>query len=174
MKSMKNAKIHFMYLIEVSLMVTIITFLLSYTIAYIFGADGFDIMEVALMSITPAVFAFIVSIIAVAVMINKYRQSMFKIDVTPVKRIPSVLIVFVSSVVLLLVLDSAFFFLIDKSIPHGFADTMLDSLPDNANFRHNYLKIREMPFMVQNGVFIAGATLIGCLISALFLKKEYS
>jgi hypothetical protein len=158
--------------IQAALIIALTTFILSYVILYQWQKDGFSIMEISVMALLTAIIIFFI-IIAVNIWhVNNYRKKSIVKGINPIKKVWSVIIIAIASFTLLSLFDSLLFYFVDKSIPQSYAEGLGDLLKSSGQSTESLNEFNEMPFMLQNGIVIFIAAIIGSLISLIFIKKD--
>ncbi len=158
--------------IQASIIIALTTFILTYITLYQWQKDGFSIMEISIMSILTAIFVFFIIIAINIWQVNIYRKKSLEESISPIKKIWSVIIITILSFALLSLFDSLLFYFIDKSIPKSYAEGLEDLLKSSGQPTESLSEFSEMPFMLQNGIVIFIAALIGSMISLIFIKKD--
>ncbi|MDR2204890.1 MAG: hypothetical protein LBE36_01855 [Flavobacteriaceae bacterium] len=169
---MKKAEHTFFQHLVPSFVIAGISLLLMYTIVYFWKRDGFDNIEISLLSIIAFIILLPTTIICDAFFINKYRALTISIPEKPIKKIFSVFIVFFLVLFIMSAIDFIFFFGIDDSLSYEYASE-LELIMKNSGMDTKGIKdFYRLPFFIQNiGANIAGL-LLGSLISLFFIKKD--
>ncbi len=157
--------------IETGLMVGLGTFILSYATLIFWNRNGFDWLEISLMTMLAGLYFFIVIIPANVFMLNRYTRSMLENGEQPIGRFYQVLIVVAVAIGMYLTIDSLMF-LVDDTIPVAFGEALKQMAVDNGRTIAGMDEFATLPFGVQNGILTLLFGLVGALISLPFLKKN--
>lgn len=168
----KKNSLHILSHLQAGIISGLITFIISYIILYQWQKDGFTTMEISLMAILTAIIIFFIVIAVTIWQVNQYRKDCTIESVVPIKKVWSVLIIAILSFLFLSLFDSILFYLIDKSIPQSYAEGLGDLMKSSGQSIESLNDFDEIPFMLQNGVIIIIAAVIGSMISILFIKKD--
>jgi len=146
-------------------------FVLTFITCLYWLQDGFDMIEVSLLTIISGFYFLLIIPIANSIGLNKYIRKTLDAGKKPLKRIHLVLIVFGISLLTYVLLDSVFF-LIDKSVSLEYADALKYLANTNNQPVEGMDSFTKIPFSIQNVIvtFILG--LLGSFISLLFVKKN--
>lgn len=161
------------HLLALSLIVGSAVFMLSLITTLRWQNEGFDLLEVSFMSIISGVYFMIIIIIANVIGLNMYIRDAIKSGHQPILKILQILLIFVSSFVIYILLDSAFF-IFDGSISKEYAESLLElSQKNGGTLEESSLSdFANLPFSLQNGIITSVFALIGSFISLPFIKKD--
>jgi len=147
------------------------TFVLNFiTISY-WQRDGFDFLEIALMTIMAGLFLFISTLPTNISFLNKGIRDAIKADTPMIKRIYQVLLSLVIAMITFLILD-AIFFIIDDSISQDYANMLKEMAERNGDTLPGFDDFASLPFGIQNAIFTFTIGFLGSLVSLAFVKKD--
>ncbi len=168
----KENSLHTLSHLKAGIISGLITFAISYIILYRWQRDGFNTMEISLMAILTGIIIFFITIAVTIWHVNQYRKDCNIENIIPMKKVWSVLIIAVLSLLFLSLFDSILFYFIDKSIPQSYAEGLSNLVRSSGQETDSLNEFDEIPFMLQNSVVIIIAAIFGSLISILFIKKD--
>ncbi len=147
------------------------TFVLNFiTISY-WQRDGFDFLEIALMTIMAGLFLFISILPSNTYFLNKGIRNAIKADSFVIKRIYQVLLSLIIAMIVFLILD-AIFFIIDDSISQDYANMLKEMAERNGDTLPGFDDFASLPFGIQNAILTFIIGLLGSLVSLAFVKKD--
>ena len=169
---MKNLKFYLLTHVELSVIITIINAILIYVTVYYLHRDGFDLIDISILSVIAGIYLFFTTFFLNVWWINAYRKNSIENDITPLKTIYSILLILLFVTILLLLFDYFFFHFIDNSISYSFAEELGKFMESSGKSSEELDEFREMPFIWQNGAVNFASILIACLFSWIFIKKD--
>jgi len=147
------------------------TFILNLiTISY-WQRDGFDFLEIALMTIMAGLFLFISTLSSNIYFLNNGIRNALKADSSVIKRIYQVLLSLIIAMLVFLMLD-AIFFITDDSIAQDYAYMLKEMAENNGDTLPGFDDYASLPFGIQNVILTFIIGLLGSLISLAFVKKD--
>lgn len=170
MKNTKNNNLPF--IIETAVIISLITFFLTYTTSYIWLRDGFDLMEASFLSILTSAFFFGCFLVIGIWKLNSFKSFCLKNNIKPFNKYILVSLILLFSLFFYVLLDTFIFYFVDRSIPEAFADS-LSKLAESSDKKLRGIEdFRAMPFSLQNIVVNFIALFLAGLISLPFIKKD--
>lgn len=147
------------------------TFALNLITILYWQRDGFDFLEIALMTIIAGVFLFISVLMSNIYFLNKGIRNAIKTDSSIIKRIYQVLLSLIIATIIFIILDAAFF-IIDDSISQDYASMLKEMAERNGDTLAGFDDFASLPSGIQNAIstFIIG--FLGSLVSLIFVKKD--
>tara|TARA_B100001059_G_C17722285_1_gene521405 strand:- start:315 stop:839 length:525 start_codon:yes stop_codon:yes gene_type:complete len=147
------------------------TFILNLiTISY-WQRDGFDFLEIALMTIMAGLFLFISTLSSNIYFLNNGIRNALKADSSVIKRTYQVLLSLIIAMLVFLMLD-AIFFITDDSIAQDYAYMLKEMTENNGDTLPGFDDYASLPFGIQNAILTFIIGLLGSLISLAFVKKD--
>ena len=147
------------------------TFILNLiTISY-WQRDGFDFLEIALMTIMAGIFLFISTLSSNIYFLNNGIRNALKADSSVIKRTYQVLLSLIIAMLVFLMLD-AIFFITDDSIAQDYAYMLKEMTENNGDTLPGFDDYASLPFGIQNAILTFIIGLLGSLISLAFVKKD--
>ena len=148
-----------------------VTFILNLiTISY-WQRDGFDFLEIALMTIMAGLFLFISTLSSNIYFLNNGIRNALKADSSVIKRTYQVLLSLIIAMLVFLMLD-AIFFITDDSIAQDYAYMLKEMAENNGDTLPGFNDYASLPFGIQNAILTFIIGLLGSLISLAFVKKD--
>ncbi|HYG00882.1 MAG TPA: hypothetical protein VD927_00495 [Chryseosolibacter sp.] len=145
---------------------------MTYITVYQWQSDGFDLIEASLLSILSGGYLVIILLITAAVGINWSIRATIREEVKPWHRGIQALILAAMSVVMFIILDSLFFFLVDNSVSADYGQALADLSAQQQKQLPGMEDFKNMPFALQNGIVTTVLALIGALMSMVVIRKD--
>ena len=159
------------YILTNSLVIGFLVFIISYTTIFLWHINGFDTMELSLMSIISGIYFFIIVIVSNIFYLNKGIKNCNLNSIKYMKRIYQVLLTLIISYLTYLILDYVFF-LIDDSMSRDFAIGLKNFAESNNKNLDGIDEFVNLSFGIQNSIVTFVFGLLGSLISLIFITKS--
>lgn len=167
-------------LLEIGLTTAVLGLVAVYAVAYGWNEDGFDLREIAWLSLLPGLLLLLIASLVGLVLLPKYRRNCQLANQAPLSKGRQMLVLFASTLSTLLLLDFLFFYFVDQSLSTAFAEAVagIDTGTDEATKQQTLASFARLPFLLQNGVVIGIFLLIATvatvpLVARITKQREY-
>ncbi|SFQ81668.1 hypothetical protein [Hymenobacter arizonensis] len=154
-------------LLEIGLMTALVGLIALYALAYWFSGDGFDLTEIAWLSLLLGPLVLLVASVVDLVMLPKYHRDCQLTNQVPLSKGRQMLVLFASALCALLLLDFLFFYFVDQSLSKAYAETVagIDNGSNETDKQQVIATFARLPFLLQNSVLISGFLLIATVVA---------
>lgn len=170
----KTILFHIEKFITISFLISIISFVASNLVIYFWKRDGFDFIELSVLSILSSFIVLIVILIVDSVMLSKYYKSCVNEQINFLKNIFQILILTALVIGFSLFFDWALFS-IDNSVSLEYAESLRQFLIDqHADDQVAGIdEFAELPFLIQNIFLFSFFVLLSVFISVWLAKRKF-
>jgi hypothetical protein len=154
-------------LLEIGLITALLGLIAIYAVAYWFSGDGFDLTEIAWLSLLLGPLVMVVASLVDLVMLPKYHRDCQLTNQVPLSKGGQMLVLFASALCALLLLDFLFFYFVDQSLSTAYAEAVagIDNGSNETDRQQVITTFARLPFLLQNGVLISCFLLIATVIA---------